>query len=656
MYWTDPGTSKIQRANLDGSNIENLITTGLDSPTGIALDIQNGKMYWADEFTSKIQRANLDGSNIENLITAGVAEPFSIALDVAGNKMYWTDPGTSRIQRANLDGSNIENLITVGLEYPNGIALDIRNSKMYWIDYGTIRIQRANLDGSNIENLITTGLHSPTGIALDIQNSKMYWTDYFASKIQRANLDGSNIENLVTTGVQDPNSSLRGIALGIPPQPSGTLRFNPSTIADQNFTVGREVSLELPAPTGGTRPYTYTLTPNLPAGLYFDPVSDSYGFIGGIPTTPMPLTLFTYTARDATGASATLKFTIQVTEDGPGLRFNPSSIPDQTLRVGTPAFLILPIATGGTAPYIYIIRPSLPAGLQYDNTTRVLSGTPTTITPRNTYTYTAADATGASATLTFTIEVKSAGGGNLDVNADGQITVLDLAIVALFYGVQVPQGVSLPADVNADGVVNLLDLTAVAQAIDAQGFSAAPVLSLQEAQEAFLAAAAQAEEIEAVAEAPTGFVTLQNVLFSRIAYRNVAAALADAKRWTTDDGQLGKKLTVLEELLALIAEMVAIPGTTALLPNYPNPFNPETWIPYHLSYAADVVLTIYNVQGDVVRQLMLGQQSAGVYESRGRAAFWDGKNASGEPVASGVYFYTLTAGDFAATRKLLIRK
>ena len=102
--------------------------------------------------------------------------------------------------------------------------------------------------------------------------------------------------------------------------------------------------------------------------------------------------------------------------------------------------------------------------------------------------------------------------------------------------------------------------------------------------------------------------------------------------------------------------MREIPDATALLPNYPNPFNPETWIPYHLANDADVTLTIYNVQGDVVRTLMFGQQPAGVYESRGRAAYWNGRNQIGEPVASGLYFYTLTAGEFTATRKLLIAK
>ena len=99
-----------------------------------------------------------------------------------------------------------------------------------------------------------------------------------------------------------------------------------------------------------------------------------------------------------------------------------------------------------------------------------------------------------------------------------------------------------------------------------------------------------------------------------------------------------------------------LPEATQLLSNYPNPFNPETWIPYHLATAGEVSMTIYDVGGSVVRHLHLGHQAAGYYTDQSRAAYWDGRNAVGEPVASGIYFYTLTAGDFSATRKLLIRK
>ena len=108
-------------------------------------------------------------------------------------------------------------------------------------------------------------------------------------------------------------------------------------------------------------------------------------------------------------------------------------------------------------------------------------------------------------------------------------------------------------------------------------------------------------------------------------------------------------------VLKLLMEMLT-PKETVLLPNYPNPFNPETWIPYRLAQPADVTLTIYDINGRTVRSLALGHQAAGFYESRSGAVYWDGKNVQGEPVATGVYFSTLTAGDFTTTRKMLILK
>ncbi|RKU19421.1 hypothetical protein C6501_01480, partial [Candidatus Poribacteria bacterium] len=112
-----------------------------------------------------------------------------------------------------------------------------------------------------------------------------------------------------------------------------------------------------------------------------------------------------------------------------------------------------------------------------------------------------------------------------------------------------------------------------------------------------------------------------------------------------------RTIRLIESILATMR-----PNKTQLLANYPNPFNPETWIPYHLANPADVTLRIYDVGGKLVRKLDLGQQPAGMYQAKSRAAYWDGKNAFGEPAASGLYFYTLTAGDFSATRKMLIRK
>ena len=124
VYWTDTGTDKIQRANLDGSGVEDLVTTGLGSPIGLALNLGVGKMYWTDVRTEKIQRANLDGSGVEDLVTTGLGNPTGLALDLDAGKMYWTDRGTVKIQRANLDGSGVEDLVT-GFFDPWGLALDL---------------------------------------------------------------------------------------------------------------------------------------------------------------------------------------------------------------------------------------------------------------------------------------------------------------------------------------------------------------------------------------------------------------------------------------------------------------------------------------------------------------------------------------------------
>ena len=118
---------------------------------------------------------------------------------------------------------------------------------------------------------------------------------------------------------------------------------------------------------------------------------------------------------------------------------------------------------------------------------------------------------------------------------------------------------------------------------------------------------------------------------------------------TTEDVRRGRI-----ELPALVVQ--EIPTETKLLRNYPNPFNPETWIPYRLAQDAFVTLTIYDGNGQVVRTLDVGHQTAAVYESQSKAIYWDGRNEFDETVASGVYFYTLTAGGYSATRKMLILK
>ena len=203
-----------------------------------------------------------------------------------------------------------------------------------------------------------------------------------------------------------------------------------------------------------------------------------------------------------------------------------------------------------------------------------------------------------------------------DVNRDGTVNILDLVLVASSFGQQVPE-TGNPADVNEDGIVNVIDLVTVAGAIGSG--AAAPSLHPQA-----LAALTTAD---------------------------VQQWLTQAQHVDMNDAMAQRGIRFLEQLLAAL-----IPKETALLSNYPNPFNPETWIPYQLAEPAEVTLTIYAVDGTVVRTLVLGYQPVGIYQDKSRAVYWDGKNEVGESLASGVYFYTLTAGEFTATRKMLIRK
>ena len=137
VYWTDTGSSKVQRLDLDagaGAGIEDLLTVGqVFAPIDIVLDQASGEMYWTEGTPADfpIQRANLDGTNVELLVT-GLVSPSGIALDVAAGKIYWTDIGTAKIQRANLDGSGVEDLLTLGVVFaPVDIALDIARNKIY---------------------------------------------------------------------------------------------------------------------------------------------------------------------------------------------------------------------------------------------------------------------------------------------------------------------------------------------------------------------------------------------------------------------------------------------------------------------------------------------------------------------------------------------
>ena len=199
-----------------------------------------------------------------------------------------------------------------------------------------------------------------------------------------------------------------------------------------------------------------------------------------------------------------------------------------------------------------------------------------------------------------------------DINGDGEVNVTDLLIVAQKMG-----DYDETADLDGNGWVTVADFVIVASHLGETLTSEAP---------------------SAVTRSFVSQKTLQGWI-------DMAHA--------ANDGSLAfqQGISNLERLLNSTR-----PNVTALLPNYPNPFNPETWIPYHLADPADVTVTIYDTKGAVVRQLDLGHQPVGYYTDKTQAAYWNGQNSLGEPVGSGVYFYQLQAGDFSSTRKLVVLK
>ena len=201
-----------------------------------------------------------------------------------------------------------------------------------------------------------------------------------------------------------------------------------------------------------------------------------------------------------------------------------------------------------------------------------------------------------------------------DINSDGVVNVLDLVVIASELG---NEGTNLVADVSGDGVVNILDLILVAGMFDEA--AAAPSVHPQ-----------VSETLTAV---------------------EVQGWLTNAVSLEVKDPITKRGIMVLEQLLVSLT-----PTKTELLPNYPNPFNPETWIPYRLAEEAFVTLTIYDLSGAMVRRIEVGHRIASAYENRSKAVYWDGRNDVGERVASGIYFYTLTAGDYSATRRMVILK
>ena len=211
-----------------------------------------------------------------------------------------------------------------------------------------------------------------------------------------------------------------------------------------------------------------------------------------------------------------------------------------------------------------------------------------------------------------------------DVNEDGEVDATDSALVMAALGQSGDDIVNSRTDVNGNATVDVDDLTLVTDNLDAA--DAAPLNR-------------------------GVFTLLDRTTLETLDPDTLVAQLAILRAKSDGSLKYQRAIALLESVLTAMR-----PEQTQLLANYPNPFNPETWLPYHLANPSDVVITIYDVRGRVVRRLALGHQREGYYVNRSRAGYWDGRNAVGEGVASGIYFYQFEADNNSLLRKMLILK
>ena len=204
-----------------------------------------------------------------------------------------------------------------------------------------------------------------------------------------------------------------------------------------------------------------------------------------------------------------------------------------------------------------------------------------------------------------------------DMNKDQVVNIFDLVITTSQFG---KVGAGLIGDVNGDGSVNIFDLVIVAGNFGKSLVAAAPSM-------------------------------VSKVKLTTEQKHHIAHAI--------DQLESNANLSSAEEIALNVLKSILperLPTQTQLLANYPNPFNPETWIPYHLSQDSEVVVRIYDTTGKIVRTLDLGFQSFGYYVGRDKSAYWDGRTENGELVSSGTYFYQLETDQYSETRKMVILK
>ena len=633
MFWVNTGTGKIE-----SSEYFDAITQGV---TVLTVDRAGEKLYWGERSKSGgiIKRADFDGTNVEALVTLP-SVPRGIVVDAVGNKLYWTNSDL-QIQTATLNGEDISTVIQLEEDILEETKKNCRSSNTFFFFF----IPVWHTTGGCSEKTIRTNLTSPTDIAVNTADGRLYWTE-FSGRIRRVNLDGTGLGTLLPE-----IGSPYGITV------AGDKIYWAEEIDENSGKIQR-------ANLNGTNVETLTKVQGLPTGISIDTAADKIYWansLGGIQRTDINggEVEAVVSGITAPGDFVLVPDAQQAVPTTPTTATTNTTVSISPASVGSPAIgeqleLSLKI-TGGEAVAGY------QATVQFDTTTlRYISGANGDYLPAGAFfvepkvagnlvklnaVSLAGESNGDGTLATLTFEVIAVNAPILTLSDVLLTNSAGEAFVPTVENAEITEATQLTGDINGDGIINIQDLVLTASNLGKTGQNPADVNGdgSVNIQDLVLVAGALGTSAAAPSLHPQSLETLTA--------KDVKKWLSAAQHLDLTDTKSQRGILFLQQLLITLT-----PKETVLLANYPNPFNPETWIPYHLSKDADVTLHIYAVNGQLVRTLTLGHQPAGMYQNRSRAAYWDGKNAFGESVASGLYFYTLTAGDFSATRKMLIRK
>ncbi|XP_028582348.2 low-density lipoprotein receptor-related protein 4 isoform X2 [Podarcis muralis] len=265
VFWSDVTLDRIMRANLNGSNVEEVVSTGLESPGGLAIDWIHDKLYWTDSGTSRIEVANLDGTHRKVLLWENLEKPRAIALHPMEGTIYWTDWGnTPRIEYSSMDGSNRRIIADTHLFWPNGLTIDYAGHRMYWVDAKHHVIERADLDGQNRKAVISQGLPHP--FAITVFEDSLYWTDWHTKSINSANKFTGKNQEIIRNKLHFPMDIH---TLHPQRQPAGRNRCGANNGGCTHLCLPNNTSYTCACPTGFRKTSSHTCAQSLDKFLLF---------------------------------------------------------------------------------------------------------------------------------------------------------------------------------------------------------------------------------------------------------------------------------------------------------------------------------------------------------------------------------------------------